>query len=478
MLTIEQKRQFSICLDTYVIRDKDCIGYSCKKDNLDEKIAIAIEAGYSGVELWHPDVIKFKQARGSLNSLPKCRVPSYKVLSNIFTSKFNPEECSRLLEDAQTVGAKSVVVKLIDDNYRGAIPNLNDVCTQYDLLLKLCEKFNIRPSLEFMSLSRGFNTLESICEILKRVDNPRAALVLDTFHLWRKGDRNFSTIDFSMVRPEWVSVVHFTDTSKVIPQHQQGDGHRKLPGEGLLNLSRFLSLLGGINYTGVLSLNVYDRSLWDRPPMEVAIDGLHRTNRLIFAEEFQDTKDAPNWRGREDIRCDGLWSKDYFTHLDPRFITTNRAQQIERIVLPVIAGKKVLDFKCGFSPLSSHVSVGFDAYQGCIDYLRRKHPAASWHCMSDEGFSQVYKDKIDVLMHIGLGDSDTEVASSLLVRENCKPEIVILECCANDDGTVNNAKAGSSERWEKLKHGLTGDSYVIKTDLPKRSTRLLFIGRT
>ncbi len=467
-----------------MIRDPKCVGFSCAQDNLDKKIVTAIEAGYSGVELWHPDVIKFKQKRpiGVLSDLLKAhniRVPSYKVLSNVFVQPWEQveRECVGLLEDAQALGAESVVVKILSHSHRGPIPTVDEVCAQYDKLLKLSERFGIRPSLEFMSLAKGFNTLESACEVVKRVDNPRAALVLDTFHLWRNGDRDFTSLRQAELRPEWVSVVHFTDASKDIPQHKQSDGDRKLPGDGQLNLRRFLSIMGDINYTGVLSLNVYDKSLWHRPPLEVAVDGLNRTNRIVFAEEFENTKDSPRWKGREDIRCDGLWSKDYFTHLDPRFVSTNRAQQLEDIIAPLLSGKKVLDFKCGFSPLGQYVSVGFDAYQGCIDFLRKKYPTAEWQCVSDDRFAETYNEKIDVFMHIGLGDSDTEVASSLKVRENCKPEIVILECCANDDGTVNNAKAGASERWERLKAGLVGESFVIKTDLPKRSTRLLFVGR-
>lgn len=121
------------------------------------------------------------------------------------------------------------------------------------------------------------------------------------------------------------------------------------------------------------------------------------------------------------------------------------------------------------------MSVGFNASGICIDHLKRKHPEATWVQATDKQFAETYHDKINVLMHLGLGDSDTEVASAIAVRKNCKPDYVILECEGRADGTVAHAKTAA--RWESLKAGLEGESYVIPTDMPRGGVRLLFVGR-
>lgn len=474
------------CLDTYVIRDPNCIGHCCKSGNIPDKIRIAYEAGYTGVELWHPDIVKYVQHGGTLDALANqiswlgLSVPSYKVVNN-FLETGDETHFNEVMWYASQLKASSVVVKMIKDDYRGPCPDETTICKRYEKLLKRGVELGVKPSLEFMSCSPYYNSIDAAWRIVKAVDHPYASVVLDTFHLWRVGDNQFDafaeSIQRSGITGDKVSVVHFTDTSKDVPQKHQNDGHRRLPGLGQLNLARFARLLGSIKYRGALSLNTYDQSLWHRDPLEVATEGYYRMNQSFWGDEFETLVDSMNWRGRQDIRCDGLWTKDYLTHLDPRVKPTDRDAKLEELLKGHLEGKKVMDFKCGFSPLAKYVSVGFDAYEGCIEYLKRMYPGAEWYAEDDDAFSKRYDKKIDVLLHIGLGDSDTEVESNLRVRKKCKPELVILECCANDDGTVNNAKAGSAERWERLKEGLVGECIVYKTNMPKRPTRLLFVGR-
>ena len=127
MLHLNNKNKFfNFCLDLYVIRDKNCIGYCCSDGrNLIPKIKIAKEAGYSGVELWHKDIIKFTNDVGPIEKLKEeieklgLVVPSYKVME-----EWNDYEVLKL---ASILGAKSCVVKLISDNYNGEKPSLNEM---------------------------------------------------------------------------------------------------------------------------------------------------------------------------------------------------------------------------------------------------------------------------------------------------------------------------------------------------------------
>lgn len=486
MLFLHPNYPFSYCLDTYVVRDPGCIGYCCNSANLLDKIGYAYAAGYSGVELWHPDLEKFVAHGGTLEQVRRylldhnLTVPSYKVIEGVLEGK-QEDRWKRVLEFASAIGAESVVVKMIKDNHSGPVPGPQQACDRYHALLMRAELLNVKPSLEFMSCAPAYNNILAACEIVKRVRHPNARLVLDTFHLWRKGDKDFygfeQAIEECGLTGDMVSVVHFTDASATVPRDQQNDGHRKLPGLGLLNLNRFVRLLGKIRYRGPLSLNTYDQSLWTRDPLEVATEGFYRMHRAVKGDEFESLRDGQKWRGRQEVRCDGLWTQDYLTHLDPRTVKTSRDRQLDELLGNKLRGKHVLDFKCGFAPLGEYVTVGFDAYEGCITYLKKQFPQARWYCMDDEKFADWFEDKIDVLLHLGLGDSDSEVNSCLKLRQRCKPELVVLECCANDDGTVNNAKPGATRRWERLKSGLVGESIVYKTNMPKRPTRLLFVGR-
>lgn len=466
------RKSFKYCLDLYVVRDKNCIGFCCSSPhNLLPKIQIAKACGYTGVELWHKDIMSYKsigsvaQLREQIEGLG-LKIPSYKVVEH-----WGNEE---VLKTASELGAKSCVVKLFRDEDRGDRPEFQTMRDNYLRLLDRGSELGVVPSLEFMALAKHYNSIDDVCELLDSVDHPYAGLVLDTWHLWRNDDKDFSKCPFSRINPKWISVVHFTDARKDQPRHTQTDGSRKMPGEGLLNLSRFARELKNIGFGGWLSLNVYDQSLWHEEPSRVACRGKYAMESVC---EWQgDLMDSNQWRNLQEVRCSSLWSKSYWSHLDPRVNNTNRRDKLLGIVGDSLKGT-VLDFKCGFSPLADFVSYGFDAYFDCIQYLRKNYPKAEWYCDSDESFSSYFDKKLDVLLHIGLGDSKTEYASHLLLRKNCRPHTVIIEAAADSSGQVDESKSGNRDAWEKLKKGLVGQTFLYETDMEHRSKRIVFVGK-
>ena len=98
--------------------------------------------------------------------------------------------------------------------------------------------------------------------------------------------------------------------------------------------------------------------------------------------------------------------------------------------------------------------------------------------MSDDEFTKTFDEKIDVLLHIGLGDSNTEISNHLLLRKKCNPSLVVIECAANSDGTVSESKIGNTKNWDLLKKDLIEKKeFFIKTDMNDRSFRLLIVGK-
>jgi 2-keto-myo-inositol isomerase len=271
-----------LCLDTYVIRDKGCISYCCSDPlNLEKKLKIATQAGYSAVELWHKDVNGFIQLKGVdyLNKIlneNKLFVASYKVMSFWFEGNDNLSE----IETAASIGAKCCVVKLNRNENQQPKKENDWYVKRYKELLSITKKLNIKPAIEFMSLSPFLNKITDVYDILDHVDDPQASLVLDTWHLWRGSNENFTNYEqtISRLNPDWIAIVHFTDASKNIPRDHQSDGDRKLPTLGCLNLKKFYQMTPkNITY----SLNVYDRSLWDYDPLEIASKGKNLMSQCL-----------------------------------------------------------------------------------------------------------------------------------------------------------------------------------------------------
>jgi len=479
MLHINRKTKETLCLDLYVIRDKDCYGYCCSDPlNLEKKLKIASQAGYVAVELWHKDVAGFIEKKGLDYLLKvlednKLFVASYKVISHWFEG----DDDVSVLKTAASVNSRCCVTKLISDEYKGEKKELSWYVQRYQELLDVAAPLNISPSIEYMAMSPFMNKITDVYDILEKVNHPLTSLVLDTWHLWRYDDANFTHYEktLSRLNPEWVGVIHFTDTSKEVPQNQQRDNHRRLPTTGLLNLHKFCQITPKNN---IYSLNVYDQSLWNQDPLQVAVKGKYFTEQCLHqSDDSKYTYDSERWKNKQEERCNALWFKSYYTHLDPRIKTTQRDSELQKILGPILKDKIVLDFKCGFSPLAEFMKYGFDAYPGCIDYLSKTYPAAKWMCMSDEAFAQTFEEKIDVLLHIGIGDSDTEIDSHLLIREKCKPQLVVIECATNPDGTVSNTRPTNSARWEMLRKNLNNvQQFHLHTDMADRSHRVLNIG--
>ena len=469
------------CLDTYVIRDKNCIGYCCSSpEKLEEKLKIAAFSNFKYVELWHKDVFNYINKYGCdslLNLLNKfnLKVSSYKVLENWFEGNSSLE----VIEYAAKIKSNNLVVKLLSDTNENPIAEIDWYVKRYLELIKICEKYKLYPCLEFMCLAKTMNNIDFVYEILKRTNHPYCSLVLDTWHLWRNDNENFDKFEKTLfnLNKTWVKIIHFTDARKDIPREIQKDGDRKMPNEGLLNLTKFCNLLKLKEIKTTYSLNVYDKSLWNQNLYEVAKKSFECFGKY-FNIDVKSLADSKSWENKQDERCNGLWENSYKTHLDPRFSISDRDMQLENILKEYLQDKKVLDFKCGFSPLAKYVTYGFDAYKKCIDYLKINFKNSFWWCMSDNQFGNFFNEKIDVLLHIGLGDSNTELVNHLKIRNNCKPSVVIIECAANEDKTVNESKEGNTRNWEVLiKDLVERKEFFIKTNMNDRSYRLLVIGK-
>jgi sugar phosphate isomerase/epimerase len=480
MLHVKLKNNFKLCLDLYLIRDANCIGYCCSKpENLLNKFSIASEAGFDFIEVWHKDIMAFVDLYGvepiveKLKSL-NLKISSLKVLNDWFLG----DNSLDIIYLAEKIKAEIIVVKLVPDEYKGRPIELDYCLSRYNDLLKICDDINVKPAIEFMALAKCMNKIDDVYKIMQYSSGKNKSLVLDTWHLWRNDDSKFTKFLNSVnnLNISWAGIVHFTDADRDIPRLNQKDGDRRLPTQGCLDLSSFCDKINNMGFSGYYSLNVYDRNLWNEDNLKTAVLGRYLMRQSI--DDYKDIKDSVHHSNKQQHRCDGLWAKSYRTHLDPRFKKTNRDDILNKKLENYLQGNYVLDFKCGFSPLVNFVSEGFDASTECIGYLKRKYPDKKWHISSDSDFSENYKKTIDVLLHIGLGDSDTEEKSHMTIRKNCKPKLVIIECASDKNNEVDESKEGNRARWERLKGGLEIiEEFNYKTNMAERSFRKMIIGK-
>jgi len=257
---------------------------------MEEKVRVAAEAGYDGIELWSDEMTRYAEGGGSLRDLGQRIADAGLQVPNIIGIwNWMPQDdaerpaaweaARRQLDQAAQVKAQHIAAVPTPD--RDSIDTLW-AAERYRELMALGDEFGITVAFEFVGFLRGVHRLGQAAAIAIEARRRDACLVADTFHLYRGGS------GFEGVRHlsgAFYAVFHFNDAPADPPQFEQGDEHRLLPGDGVLPLAQLLRDLREIRFSGVLSLELFNRALWERPPLEVARTGIERMRQLIAASE-------------------------------------------------------------------------------------------------------------------------------------------------------------------------------------------------
>ena len=248
------------------------------------KIAIAGEAGYSAIELWHDDIDAFLSAGGEMDEIRNAVEDAGLVVpTTIFLKGWwdktgaedvaAMDEIKRRLEQAAAVGAKHSI----------AGPPLGPVdfvlgAERYARLLDVGREFGVRPVMEYLGFSEQMNTIEAALRVIEGSGHPDATIVHDPFHVFRGGG-SFESI--LKTPAERIAICHFNDAPATPPRTEQHDPDRVMPGDGCVDLNAMLSRLRQVGYDRWLSLELFRRDLWEQDPLHVARTGLEKMRAVV-----------------------------------------------------------------------------------------------------------------------------------------------------------------------------------------------------
>lgn len=267
---------FGYCLNASTIRGTP----------IARQIEVAALAGYGAIELWFADVDTHLVAGGTIAELRRAlddrglSVPTLIYLGGWFdvAEAAWPRlkaQCVRRLEEAAELGARHVIAG--PPGGRADVPH---GATRYRELLDVGTSVGSLPAMEFLGFVEQFNTIESALEVVELAGHPGGTIVLDPFHIFRGGG---SVESIARLRGEQVAVAHFNDTPAQPVRELQHDANRVWPGDGHLNLRRYLELLRQIGFRGWLSLELFREELWARDPLEVARLGIEKMRAVVEA---------------------------------------------------------------------------------------------------------------------------------------------------------------------------------------------------
>jgi 2-keto-myo-inositol isomerase len=269
--------QLKYCLNASTIRTTPVL----------KQIEVAAKAGYGAIELWHEHLDQHVAAGGTIEEVRHALddhelvVPTTIYLKGWFETpeeEIGPvwSECRRRMEQAAILGAPYAIAS--------PPPGMADYelgAERYRQLMETGESIGVFPVMEFLGFVEDLNTIEKALQVMEDCGDERATTVLDPFHVFRGGGDLES---IALLQESQIAISHFNDAPAEPPREQQHDPDRVFPGEGHLDLHRYVQLLKGTGYRRWLSLELFREELWAADPLEVAKKGIETMRPYVESD--------------------------------------------------------------------------------------------------------------------------------------------------------------------------------------------------
>jgi 2-keto-myo-inositol isomerase len=136
---------------------------------------------------------------------------------------------------------------------------------------------NIRLALEFRGKAAFCSSLDTALALVTECGEPNVGINLDVFHYYT-GPSKFE--DLGLLTPANLAFVQVCDVAGV-PRELATDADRILPGDGEFHLAPIVQQLRQIGYSGYVSLELMNPTLWKIKPAQVAELGMSALRRLL-----------------------------------------------------------------------------------------------------------------------------------------------------------------------------------------------------
>lgn len=142
--------------------------------------------------------------------------------------------------------------------------------------------FGVRLALEFRGSASFCSSLDTALALIAQCGESNVGVNLDVYHYYT-GPSKFE--DLALLAPENLAFVQLCDVLGV-PRELAADSDRILPGEGDFSLKPIMEHLRAIGYDGWVSLELFNPTLWQLKPAQVAELGLAALNRLLATQHL------------------------------------------------------------------------------------------------------------------------------------------------------------------------------------------------
>lgn len=237
----------------------------------------AKQAGFDEVEIWQENVEAAEGGAAAVRAqaqqlglgFTNCQVLRDFAGAPLSLRKEKRQQAQQFFRLAQALGCQTVQApactrddcqaELIDEDLRW----LSTEAARHDL----------RVMYEPMAWSSIDNRLLPTWQRLQRLDLPNVGLVVDLFHIAARGD-DASVLE--NIPPERIYEVQLCDMAEAVTPENMARlldtarHHRLLPGDGILPVAEYVSVLKRQGYRGPVGIEVFNDELKQQPPQMAA----------------------------------------------------------------------------------------------------------------------------------------------------------------------------------------------------------------
>ncbi|MBW3540994.1 MAG: sugar phosphate isomerase/epimerase [Planctomycetes bacterium] len=273
------------CLNTSTIRRSD------REDlPLVEKIDIAAQAGYDGIEPWIREIETHVSGGGTTADLAR-RIAdaglsvesaigfSQWIVDDDQQRRAALEQAKREMELVRAIGGTRIAAPPSGAT-REPLGELQKAAERYGTLLEIGESVGVVPQLELWGFSTTLSRLGELAYVAAECGRHDACVLPDVYHIY-KGGSDFAGL--AVLNGRAIHVFHMNDYPANPSRAEIGDAHRVYPGDGVAPLSEILKTLRTSGFAGALSLELFNRDYWRQDPLEVARTGLAKMRAAATA---------------------------------------------------------------------------------------------------------------------------------------------------------------------------------------------------
>ena len=264
-------------------------GATTMTSSLETDIRIAGKAGYDAREITATKLDKFLQSHSIADARKLIDAAKLKTHAINSIEKINFRDQAGRAEVLARTRQLSEYGKHLACPWLIAVPGpapsstswesiRDNTVTSLRAMSETAEPYGVNIAFEFLGFPWcSVQTVAQAWEIVKAVNLPNVAMVIDTCHFYAGG----SMLDsIKSIDAKKLAVFHINDV-EAMPKEKITDANRLFPGDGVIPLKEIIAAVRGIGFDGVASVEIFRPEYWQREPGAVAKEAYEKSKRYF-----------------------------------------------------------------------------------------------------------------------------------------------------------------------------------------------------